>query len=479
MKRAIRVMWWAELLALPWQAACCLPGFYGEPCALCPSNSYCDGLRRYDCPILQVSSNGSRNCHRPVNVSVTVRQIPAVDWSSQMGYNPSNASCGCYRMANDVYVTMDAGGTKTMVGLLVGALYDSWVKSFMVSYSVTGVTWKPIGGLYAGNQDEKDIAVAKFPVMVQARYVRVHVVDYYLWPTLRAAFLEAHNYTPPVPCPQRVNMVSSATAASVENCTYVCRNGTFGPRCVARARPAGTSRGRSTAAMLLRPFRLRSRLHEAQGVFALEIWEPVWRGSDTAVRIDDGPWMAWSRHEWNPPWGVRAGSRANSTWMLLPHNVRVGATVRMLWAGRFVTLHHSAWTSHGRSASAVKNNSIDWKWGLNSATTLVTNPGSAGTMGDSAALLSVRCNGTVSWVNYTCNGTVQRATVLPVRAACLNVSMGLQWLRETAELYGVDAVLLQHIQRECNTPTASAWVIPRANRVGLQRAEVTAMCEMY
>lgn len=181
---------WRMVLLLA-AAEGCLQSHYGPACLLCPANSYCNGTRRQSCVSPPFSDPGSRDCYNATNVTILGR-IRVESYYADMAPNPANASCGCYRARDDISVIMDVGRPRWIGGVATSSLDGAWVKSFFVSYSVDNLTWQPIGGLYTGNSDDVTVAENKFPRAVFSQFVRLHVVDYFLWPSLRGALLHAN-----------------------------------------------------------------------------------------------------------------------------------------------------------------------------------------------------------------------------------------------------------------------------------------------
>jgi hypothetical protein len=456
---------------------CCMPGFYGDPCLLCPSNHYCDGRDKYACPDLSSAWNGSRSCFRPREENVTVQLLPVRNWTGTLAPSTFNQSCGCYRMAQPLSVVLDVGRNAFVVGLVTRRAADgTWLRTFMVDYSADLLTWKSVGGLFTGNS-EVDMGVQNlFPVVVQGRYFRVQAIDYFRWPGFRAAFLEARDYKETLLCPSRVNKV----VVNATNCTYACKSGTYGKHCTSRARPTDRTPRHVSAQVQVSSSPLHTRLHLFGATFAVE-FEGGWRGADLAYKVDDRPWMALSRQPFQPTVEQRALVGNDSAFLPLPYPVTVCVRLRVVWDNRLRDVLHSAWVTHGKAYFSVRNHSITWRWGLNAV-----GVGSS-TLGDSAALLSITCNRSVVDARYGIYGDAGAAAgaknlvpsaVFDVRSACgSNVSHGVVWLRENTELLGVDALLDDFVRSECGRGT-TAWVLPRGPRRSLSYAKVQATCQL-
>ena len=180
--------------------------------------------------------------------------------------------------------------------------------------------------------------------------------------------------------------------------------------------------------------------------------------------------MAWNRKQWDPQANASAKFHSNSTWLLLPAQVRVSVRVRALWDNaRLVTFSAAAATGHGAMASLSLPSPlrIHTSWGM----------GSRETHGDSQALCTISTNTPAvrkqalvrAFNTYAeANAWASAALSLPPSSnhalfeaanACANVSHSLQWLRVNTELYGVDARLGDFIK--CG---ASAWLVPEVSR---------------
>ena len=188
------------LLVMLAGANACLQGFAGDPCERCVAEFACDENGTHACANRTHSMNGSRTCdiaEQPL-VATSTRRVAVKRWWAHTLPNPSNASCGCYIMTNDVSVTLDAGGPILLGGVDIKGRDEAWVKSFQCSFSLDNVTWAPLGGVYQGNVENKKVVSVLFPYATRARFVKIHVVEYFKWPSFRAALLEALATTCPV-----------------------------------------------------------------------------------------------------------------------------------------------------------------------------------------------------------------------------------------------------------------------------------------
>jgi len=184
-------MWRMALALLLRGVAGCLEPFYGPACFPCPIDSRCNGTARQACTGGLRAWSGSRDCYNVSSVEI-VGALEVAAWTANDGLNPSNDTCGCYRNTVEAAVTMDAGSSVWLGGIRTASYEGAWVRSYYISYSEDAMTWRPLGGVYAGNSDDVSVKDNTFPYPVRARYVRLHVVDYFLWPSLRAAFLLAN-----------------------------------------------------------------------------------------------------------------------------------------------------------------------------------------------------------------------------------------------------------------------------------------------
>jgi hypothetical protein len=180
--------------------ASCLNGFIGQACAPCPAALYCDAMGAHPCP---GSSEGSRVCNYPVPLlqPLTTRRLAPVAFSTaaRVRPNPSaNVSCGCYVLkSSGLTVVLDAGAPVAVGGIASQGRDGAWVTSFLVDTSPDNQSWAPLGGVYAGNSDDASVVEVRSPFAVVARFVRLQVVDFFRWPSFRAALLVADTTTCP------------------------------------------------------------------------------------------------------------------------------------------------------------------------------------------------------------------------------------------------------------------------------------------
>jgi len=404
--------------------------------------------------------NGSTACDIAQQrvVANSTRRVAAKGWSSSAQAPPPNVSCGCYTATDDIFATLDAGAVVPIGGVDVQGRDEAWVTAFQVSHSTDNATWARLGGLYRGNTDGTTVVQARFPYVVQSRYLRIHVAEFFKWPALRAALLEAvqttclHCPEPAATCPRRPNMVLS----NASNCTYACKPETFGPHCHPRPRvSASLQGGASFGISRRRPPPIAARLHCFDTQWALQLED--WHGTDIAVKTDGGPWMAWDKKPWGP--------QGYGAWLLLPAPVSVRVRLRVLWNNtRLLTLSAAAPTRHGATASlhVPSQLRIEASWGM----------GDTGTNGDSQAICSVRTSTPATrtevqaWAFETYDGAwgaqgTHGVNLYEAGQACANVSHGIQWLRRNTELQGVDAHLGGFIATQCQ---ADAWIVPQVSR---------------
>jgi hypothetical protein len=446
----------------------CMPGFYGDDCSPCSENYWCNGTSRNVCPLGSTSFRGSRNCFSPLHRNISVALLPVVNWWANLGRNPSNETCGCFRMVQPLTVILDVGRNTSVAGIVTRRDRSGvWLKSYMIDYSVDNESWSGVGGIYVGN-NEVDAAVTNlFPHLVQARYFRVQIIEYFLWPGFRAAFLEAIRSR----CARRINQIVINEA----NCTYICKKGTFPinvSTCVARASISASSPQSFNVQIAARHARLNSKLHKFQRGYAVEFKEP-WNGSEIALKIDDRPWIAWSRHSIVLSMEEYTAVGANSSFLLLPQIVNVSVRLRILWQSRLLDVALHDCIVHGRRNTSVKAQSIQWSWGSDGAM-----------LGDLSALVSITCEGNIVDAEYGLHDSlvamqnVLTPTVVHdvARSCATNVSHGIVWLREATELLGVDPLLGDFVRDECRKGV-TAWVLPRGPRRGLKYAKVQVTCQ--
>jgi hypothetical protein len=466
----------AFIMAVMFEVAhACLPGFYGETCLPCPAQYSCNGTLRESCPVGTKSMVGSRNCYVPLHQNITVAALPVVNFSANLGRNPSNETCGCFKMAQPLAVVLDVGRESRVAGIVTRRDRSGvWLKEFTVDYSLDNVTWNGVGGLYKGNNEVDAPVTNLFPHLVKARYFRVLIVEYFLWPGFRAAFLEAVSVRDRSVCPRRVNQV----VVDDNDCTYACKNGTFRVSrgaCVARASSSSPPPWSVQVRMATRHARLESKMHKFGQGHAVEFREP-WRGSEMALKIDGRAWIAWSRQPVVLSREESAAVGANSSFLLLPYSVNVSVRIRIVWQSRLKEVELHSWTVHGRRNTSVNHRSMIFSWG-----------GGSAMIGDLSALVSITCRGGravdakyglrdhLSAVQEA-NNLVPTAVHDVARSCAANVSHGVVWLREATELLGVDTLLGDFVRDEC-TRGVTAWVLPGGPRRGLKYAKVQATCQ--
>ena len=209
------------LLVMLAGADACLHGFAGDPCERCAADFACDENGTHVCANRTHSMNGSRACdiaEQPL-VATSTRRVAVKRWWAHTRPNPSNASCGCYIMTNDVFVILDTGSPILVGGVDMKGRDEAWVKSFQCSWSNDNVTWAPLGGVYQGNVENKKVVSVLFPYATMARFVKIHVVEYFKWPSFRAALLEALATTCPVGRMCKDGMVLQPTTTTPEPTT--------------------------------------------------------------------------------------------------------------------------------------------------------------------------------------------------------------------------------------------------------------------
>jgi len=175
-----------------------------------------------------------------------------------------------------------------------------------------------------------------------------------------------------------------------------------------------------------------------------------------ALRLNNGPWMAWS---WRP-WAPRAPDvPPASQWLLLPEAVTFNGLWLRAWNGsQLVDVRRGRCVRHEQTAAAVQPQaSLRWAWGM----------GDAGARADSQALLSMACQaGTVGALP----GSLRAAL-----ACSANATGGLPWLRDSLELWGVDHLLQAYMYAQCGRGT-QAWVVPSHPRNAAYAAALSVQC---
>ena len=509
------------VLLMVQQVRGCLEGFYGPACLLCPGNSSCNGFTRQGCAAGLFSMPGSKECYVGNSSFSLGYGLAPVTWSGPSAPYVGSASCGCFRNNVSAAVALDLGRAYWIGGVATASLGGAWVRSFMASVSngsaASGTaTWRPVGGLFVANVDDVSVVESKFPFPVLARYVRLDVVDYFLWPSLRAVPLSVADAVhpvdstaePPVPTTTTVLGTTSHTlpasttssAASTvlatttpsstppptttvpettspvrtcrrlpntvlatqgEPCAYACAPGTYNHSgaCVAlpRRSPA-PSRNLSCAVRWRRQRPLWSRVHAFGSVLALETREAL-RG-DMAIRLNDGPWMAWSWRQWAP---VAPDASSSSQWLLLPEAPTfAGLWLRVRGANNsLLDVRRGRAIRHGQSVAASRpRGTLRWAWGM----------GGTATRGDSQALLALWCGtGNVGLIDGA------NATLRAELACGANATAGVPWLRGVLELRGVDGLLQSYLHAQC-ARGAQAWAVPGGERSREFAGTVGAQC---
>ena len=441
----------------------CLPGFVGPLCHVCPTDYVCESGTPKACQNGSRAQLGSRACDIMPNpiLATEFRRLAPKSWSAPAAQMPDNtAACGCFSAQNELSVVLDAGSRILIAGVAVKGVNGSWVTKFQASHSLDKRTWNPVGGLFSGNSDDASIVQLRFPYVVQARFLKIGVVNYFRYPSLRAAFLEATNTTCPScfattsrvvlnssSCPRLVNMV----LVNASSCTYACRRTTYGPNCKPLPRRSTAPPGGAWFSVSRsRPVPVQSRLHNfPDGVSAMEFGS--WNGTDIAVQIDGLPWAPWSQKEWRP------GFPSSSHWLLLPSPAATRVRVRVLWNESFVLQFDATQpTTHGNRVALYTKSSLAtsaW-WGLGEGAIEPYH-------GDSQGVCSVTTNrpAVIVRAGFQAFSTIDDAhawgarnahahAVFETLEACSdNVPDALQRLYLSTELTGVSAYLDEFFRR--------------------------------
>jgi len=375
--------------------------------------------------------------------------------------------CGCYIADTELSVVLDAGSAILIAGLAMKGLDEAWVVSFHVSYGDDGVSFRPLGGLFEGNTDDVAVVDVLFPYVVKARFLKVSVVQYFLWPSFRAAFIEALNTTS---CPRLVHMV----LVNSTPCTYACRPTTYGVNCAPR--PAKSQKAPGAVrfgVQRTKPKFIPSRLHCFNGTdWVLEV--ASWRGTDISIQTDGGPWMAWSKKQW----------KESPEWLLLPFPVATRVRVRALWNGTYIAEFHATVAMKHDLTTSLKTSptlQIRSTWGM----------GGFGSAGDSQSVCSGVANRPALFLgaSFQAFQTLNEADTWGQQAAaslfqdrlfesiysCSNVSDGIQWLHRNTELEGVQAHVGGFLVEQC--ASRATIVVPQVSRAQLWHVAVVFVFE--
>ena len=493
----------------------CLNGFIGRGCEPCPASLYCDGTA-HACP---GAAEGSRACNYPVPMlqPLNTHRMRARSWSTtaKVRVNPSSSPCGCYVMNSNLWVVLDAGEAVVVGGIASQGRDGAWVSSFLVDTSMDNLTWTPLGGVYAGNSDDVGVVETRAPFVVVARYVRLHVVNFFLWPSFRAALLVADRTSCPdgslcvngsvVACPANQRCVNGTALECSSNSlcvngmartcptNYSCKDGSVachalvgatvrwnGTACESRCRKANKwmtggcqpvasqAKQQTSQASPVFNWVIRSRVFPAVACTLVDathlnvpIHVPI--HYTAAVQIDGRPWMAWS-------WG-----QLEQTIIPLPSPVHISVRLRVYTATRVVEFV-------GRirpraMALSVPAIPIVIRWGIGS-----------GTVGDTEAVCSVSAPPgmalelqSAAFPSYS----LARQTLFEWNGMggggatrwdldCTNVSDGVQWLAYNTEVQGMEQSLTGFAHEECSRG-ASAWLVPQTDRPHVHFVAVKAV----
>jgi hypothetical protein len=531
------------VLALARGAVGCLEGFYGPACLLCPGNSSCNGITRQSCPSPLGSAPGSRDCYAvDSNFSLNGTLSP-LTWSGPSTPYAGSASCGCFRNNVSAAVVMDFGRPYWIGGVATASLGGAWVRSYMASVTngTVPLTWRPVGGLFLANVDDVSVVESKFPYPVLARHLRLEVVDFFLWPSLRAValrvdgldlpggtvpggnnettgvsssgttsvsgvlsttyyvssyvdtngststgvltttstldtaytssprttsttpgstFVETTSALSTTAAPRRCRRLPNTVAAPGEPCALACAPGTYNHSGVCVALPRRSPPPSRDLGCAVRWSRrpVWSRVHAFGAVLALETRGAL-RG-DMALRLNNGPWMAWSWRPWAP---VAPDASPASQWLLLPEAAAfTGLWLRALNGTIIVDIRRGRCVRHWPSALVAPrpSSSLEWAWGFGGRPEL---------RGDSQALCALRCGG--GSVAATWGGD----TLWAGAACAANATAGVPWLQGALELRGVDSLLQAYLWVQCSRGT-QAWVVPGSRRDVAYAGSVKVEC---
>ena len=87
--------------------------------------------------------------------------------------------------------------------MVQGSGGDAWVTEVKIETSVDDVSWISAIDTAEANQERNAYVNIYIPTVTQARYVRITVLAFYLWPSMRAGVLQnagqCRSFTPTRP----------------------------------------------------------------------------------------------------------------------------------------------------------------------------------------------------------------------------------------------------------------------------------------
>jgi hypothetical protein len=374
----------------------------------------------------------------------------------------------------DLAVVLDAGAANaTLGGLALQGRDGAWVTNVMVSHSPDNRTYTPLGGLYAANADATSVVEIPFPYPTDARFVRIHVVTYFLWPSFRASLVRANRTCAPVPTttprprPHGLCQPAPGRDASFNgtHCVVACRH----PGCRTPPRPAApmphTLAVRRPQSGAPPP---AVRLHRLPAAaWALHISR--WQGVHATVAVDNSPFTPIPN---TPP------PSDSDQWIALSQGpVNASVSIRVQWGNQTDTTTVLRFTLRASRATdrspapvaftAPPQLQVNLTWGL----------GDPGDRGDTQALGIVTTRPPAAALVAFDPPTL---ATLAVAHACANATLGVLWLQDALELHGTAPArtLAAFVEAQCSAPTPPlAWLVPQSDsRAARHQLSVNVTC---
>lgn len=429
----------------------CLPGFYGPDCELCPENHKCVNDVKNECPSHLVSFAGSRDCYTIQNYSASHFTIIRVTGGSGPK-NPSNASCGCFKVKNELSAIFELEEITRIFGIVVQGNELTWVKSFTLDYSDDNISWSPVGGLFLGNTDDYTPVYTFFPFEIVTKYIKFNVLEYFLWPAVKLAFLK-RNITVQK-CRPRVNR----QIIDFQNCTYECKNGTYAldEDCIAYPK-FSMERSNTTAFIARKNYNpLETRIHQFENAVYLE----------SKNRLPDRIFAKYDKFSWEEILMEYNESlklfSPNSIYYLLPmQKIQSGIFFRFYQNNRLESFNHGKWITHDRSilSHLERRSIIEWGFGKTDIH-----------LGDSQNLGFIKC------VSSKLNFFNISSSFLPVASDEYCTKNGASIFERGLELYGIRPKIENFLMDKCQFHNGT-FFIPKSLRNQQIFIEAEAYCK--
>lgn len=428
----------------------CLPGFYGNDCNLCPANHKCADNVKQACPFHLMSFPGSRTCYTFSNFSESQFSILPVHGYAGLK-NPSNASCGCFKVNTELAIIFELKELTRVFGIVTQGYELTWVKTFMLDASDDNTTWTPIGGLFYANNDDFNPIYIFFPFEIVTKFLKFSVVEYFLWPAVQLSFLT--RVVPIHKCKPKVNM----QLLNVENCTYVCKNGTYEiqNQCVSFPRHSMQSGNQSSFKVRHYKNPFDSKIHQFDSKVVLQ----------TEKKLPNTVYLRYDNTHWNLiDVELEEGPIFNPRFFYyrLPMaHIITGLFIKYFNDGKYVSLNYGRAIIHDRTQKSNLKNQATISWGMGNTFSY---------LGDSMNLGFISCNN--SELNFYNVSTNFDATQSGSVCATENYS----FFEDNLELYGIRSVFKNYWQHVCLTKNGT-FFISKTQRHDPSILHVEAYCK--